>query len=233
MFISKHSSHRLKLYHAALAYSLGILGLALTSTSSASAQAVALSGILGDKALLVIDGAPPSLLTVGNSKAGVKLLQLDAQAQQITVEAAGEQRKLRVCDSPVSVGSKNGQGGGRFITIPMGSGGHFFTKGFVNGRSIQFMVDTGASSIAIGQADAERLGIDYKKQGSPVQMGTANGVVTGQRVTLKSLRIGEVEVSNIDAIVGPNMPFALLGNNFLSRFKMERNNDLMRLERTR
>ena len=211
---------------------LTLLATALSSSPVLS-QSLALTGLLGDKALIVIDGANPKLMAVGSSSGAVKLIAINQDRHEAVVETLGQTSTLHLGASPVSVGGGASPNAGRFITIPMGSGGHFFTNGFVNGRSIQFMVDTGASSIAIGQADAERLGIDYKKQGSPVQMGTANGVVTGQRVTLKTLRIGEVEVSNIDAIVGPSMPFALLGNNFLSRFKMERNNDLMRLERTR
>ena len=209
------------------------LFLAALSSPAAYAQSLALTGILGDKALIVIDGANPKLMAVGNTNASVKLVALRPEQHEAVVEVLGRSSVLRLGASPVSLGGSSGASSGRFITIPMGSGGHFFTNGFVNGRSIQFMVDTGASTIALGQADADRLGIDYKTQGSPIQMGTANGVVTGQRVTLKSLRIGEVEVMNIDAVVGPNMPFALLGNNFLSRFKMERNSDLMRLEKTR
>ena len=134
--------------------------------------------------------------------------------------------------SPVSVGGGL-SAGGKLINIPMGSNGHFFTDGFVNGHSVKFMVDTGASAIAIGRFDADRLGLDYKNRGTPVQMGTANGVVTGQRITIAQLRIGEVLVHDIEAVIGPNMPFALLGNNFLSRFNMQRNNDMMVLEKTR
>ena len=199
----------------------------------AAAQSVALTGILGNKALLVIDGANPSLLAIGSSKGAVKLLDLNPTQQEASIEIFGQRSTLRVGASPVSVGTGLGTGGGRFISIPMGSNGHFFTDGFINGRGVRFMVDTGASAIAMGRSDADRLGINYKEQGSPVQMGTANGIVTGQRIRLKSLRIGEVEVFDIDAVIGPNMPFVLLGNNFLSRFKMQRNSDMMVLEKVR
>lgn len=204
-----------------------------TIPSLAAAQAVALTGILGEKALLVIDGAPPSLLAVGVSKAGVKLLSLDTTEQAITIEAAGQQRKLRVGDSPVSVGAKLSQGGGRFITIPAGRDGHFFTDGYINGRNTQFMVDTGASAVVIGRSEADRLGLDYKKAPNSIQVRTANGVANAHPVRLQKLRVGEVELLNVEAIVGPDLPFILLGNSFLSHFKMERSNDMMRLERTR
>lgn len=215
----------------ALTLALG-LALALGLNNPAWAQAVALSGILGEKALLVIDGAAPSLLAVGSSQGGVKVVALNTTEQTITIEAAGLRRNLRVGDSPVSVGGKISQGG-RFITIPAGKDGHFFTSGFINGRSTQFMVDTGASAVVLGRAEAERLGLDFKKIPSSVKVSTANGITSAQPIRLQKLRVGEVELLNVEAIIGPDLPFVLLGNSFLSHFKMERSNDMMRLERTR
>jgi aspartyl protease family protein len=84
--------------------------------------------------------------------------------------------------------------------------------------------------VALGQSDAKRMGIDYEK-GRPVRMNTANGTAQGWLIKLSSLRIGDVEVFEVDAIVGPNMPYALLGNSFLNRFSMNRSSDLMVLER--
>ena len=91
------------------------------------------------------------------------------------------------------------------------------------------MVDTGATSIAMSAADAERAGIAYKG-GQPVQMSTANGVTQGFRVKLNSVRVGDVEVYDVDAVVSPQpMPYMLLGNSFLTRFQMIRENDQMTL----
>ena len=92
-------------------------------------------------------------------------------------------------------------------------------------------VDTGASVVSLGSGDAERLGIDYKS-GQPIRLSTANGTSMGWRILLASVRIGDVEVSNVDAVVGQApMPYVLLGNSFLSRFQMRRDNDQMVLER--
>jgi aspartyl protease family protein len=80
-------------------------------------------------------------------------------------------------------------------------------------------------------ADAERVGVNYKA-GQPVQMGTANGVVPGWRLKLASLKIGDVVVYDVDAIVSAGaMPYVLLGNSFLARFQMTRTNDQMVLEK--
>ena len=104
------------------------------------------------------------------------------------------------------------------------------TAGQVNGRAVQFMVDTGATSIAMSTLDADRAGIAYKS-GQIVQLSTANGVAQGWRVKLNSVRIGDVEVLDIEAVVTPQaMPFLLLGNSFLSRFQMRREGNLMTLD---
>jgi aspartyl protease family protein len=192
------------------------------------AQSASLTGVLGSKALLVIDGAAPKALAAGQEHLGVKLVSVVGDLA--VVEIKGKRSNLRVGDAPVSVGGSAGTGGGTKITLPMSSGGHFMANGTVNGRAIQFMVDTGASSVALGMSDAQRLGIDFQK-GTPVRMNTANGVAQGWRVKLNSVRVGDVEVYEVDAVVGPNMPFALLGNSFLSRFSMNRNSDVMVLER--
>jgi aspartyl protease family protein len=92
------------------------------------------------------------------------------------------------------------------------------------------MVDTGATLIALGRDDAERLGLDLRSARAGVSH-TANGPVAVHMVTLDRVRVGEVELVNVAAVVLPAaMPFVLLGNSFLSRFQMRRDNDVMRLE---
>ena len=79
--------------------------------------------------------------------------------------------------------------------------------------------------------EAQRLGIDYRK-GQQGQSSTANGVVPNWRVRLASVRIGDVEVYDVDASVLPtSMPYVLLGNSFLGRFDLKRTNDQLVLDR--
>ena len=105
------------------------------------------------------------------------------------------------------------------------------TQGAINGRSVNFMLDTGATAVALSLADAQRIGLDYAK-GQPVQINTANGVAGGWRVKLSSVRVGDVEVYDVDAIVSQQpMPFVLLGNSFINRFSMRRDADQMVLEK--
>lgn len=207
----------------------GLLLLPVALRAQSGGPAVALTGILGNKALLVIDGAPPRMLAPGDSYRGVKVVS--ALGDSATLEIAGQRQTLRVGGAPVHVGQPAAAGGGVRIVLSADSGGHFVTQGTINSRPVQFLVDTGASAIGIGLADAERLGLDYKK-GEPVNIGTANGVARGWRIRLNSVRLNDVEVREIEAVVTPTaMPFVLLGNSYLARFQMTRNSEQMVLEK--
>ena len=206
---------------------LAILLITLaTFGGSAAAQSVALAGLLGNKALLVVNGAPPKSVAAGDTHMNVKVIS--ASGDQAVLELNGKRLTLRVGDAPVSVGAGSGGGGkGNRIVLNAGSGGHFMTAGQINGRAVQFMVDTGATSVAMSAADAERTGIKYKS-GQPVRMSTANGITQGYLVTLSSVRVGDVEVYDVEAVVSPQpMPYMLLGNSFLTRFQMLRENEQM------
>ena len=204
------------------------VSLALAA-GSALAQSVALQGMLGTKALLIVDGAPPRTVAPGETHKGVKVVS--TQGEQAVVEIGGKRHTLRVGDAPASIGGGGSGPRGNKIVLSAGSGGHFFTAGSINGRPVQFVVDTGATSVALSVQDAERLGIDYKK-GQPGRSSTANGTVNVYLVKLASVRIGDVEVYDVDGTVVPaGMPYILLGNSFLTRFQMTRQNDQMVLER--
>jgi aspartyl protease family protein len=196
----------------------------------AAAQSVALSGMMGERALLVVDGTPPKALAPGETHRGVKLLS--AAADQAVVEIKGQRQTLQVGAAPVSVtGASGGASRGNRIVLQAGAGGHFTTLGSINGRSVQFVVDTGATFVALSVADAERVGLNYQS-GQPVRMSTANGLANGWRLSLQSLRIGDVEVAGVEAVVTPQaMPYVLLGNSYLTRFQMHRENEQMTLER--
>lgn len=206
---------------------LALLLIALAGFGgTAQAQSVALAGMLGNKALLVVNGAPPKTVAPGETHMNVKVIS--ASGEQAVLELNGKRHTLRVGDAPVSVGAGSGGGGkGNRIVLTAGSGGHFTTAGQINGRAVQFVVDTGATSIAMSAGDADRAGIAYK-DGQAVQLSTANGVVVGRRIKLASVRVGDVEVYDIDAVVIPQpMTYMLLGNSFLTRFQMLRENEQM------
>jgi aspartyl protease family protein len=197
--------------------------LAWSLCTGAAAQSVSLSGTLGTKALLIIEGSPHTL-EVGQSAQGVKLLSVTGN--DAVVEVGGKRVSLALGGAQINLGTTNDGG---LVVLKAGSGGHFMSSGAINGRATRFMVDTGATYVAIGAAEAQRLGINFL-QGQRAYGNTANGPVMVYRVSLTSVQIGEVLVYNVDAVVVPQpMEQVLLGNSFLSRFEMKRSNDTMTL----
>jgi aspartyl protease family protein len=202
---------------------------ALLWAGAAAAQTVSMSGRLGDKALLMIDGKARTV-AVGSTVQGVKLVSLTPDGS--VVELGGARYTVPMGGTPVSLGAGGGgSDGGSRIVLTASSGGHFVTGGSINGQAVNFVVDTGATMVSMGQSDAERIGIKYR-EGQRGMANTANGTVPVYRVNLTSVRVGEVTVYGVDAMVIPaQMPFVLLGNSFLTRFQMSRVNDVMTLER--
>ena len=198
-------------------------------TADVAAQSVTLAGSMGaNKALLLIDGQP-QMLVLGGSARGVTLRRLgDGEAE---VEVAGRLLPLRLGAAPARVGGASGPAGDTTIVLAMGPGGHFNAAGAINGKPVSFMVDTGATTIALSQSEANRIGLDWKR-GRPGLSSTANGPVPVYAVNLSSVRVGMVEIANVAAVVVPSdMPQVLLGNSFLNRFSMRRDSDVMRLEK--
>lgn len=216
----------------------------IASSSAVQAQTTAaLTGFMGKRALIMIDGGTPRVVEIGATVNGIKLLSIDAKKHLAEVEINGTPNTLRLIGMPSSYGSRppgaktpndglhSAGASDTTVTIPMSGDGHFYVDGYINGHAHKFMVDTGASTVVIGEDDAVRMGIDYKRKGSPVQMSTANGAVEAYAIKLDSLVIGGIEEKGVDAVIGSNIPFILLGNSFLSRLKMQRNSNTMLLGR--
>jgi aspartyl protease family protein len=204
--------------------------LALAACCGAQAQSVTLQGMMGARALVVIDGAAPKIMAAGETHQGVKVVS--TSRDEAVFEYGGRRHTLRVGESPLTVGDPQAAPGrvGR-IVLPVDSGGHFMAQGQINGKSVSFMVDTGATAVALPASMADNIGLAYKT-GRQVPLGTANGTVAGWLVKLDSVRIGDVEILGVDAVVSPaSMPFVLLGNSFLNRFQMKRDAAQMVLER--
>ena len=207
---------------------LWLAAAALLACSSAFAQTVSMSGSLGDKALLIIDRVPRTLST-GATVQGVKLVGVTGG--NAVVEVKGQRVTLQLGGAQVNLGGAPTEGGGTQIVLSAGSGGHFFSGGSINGKSVRFLVDTGATYVSMGANEAERLGLDYRA-GQRGMTNTANGAMAVYRVTLASVRIGDVQLYNVEALVGQApMDHVLLGNSYLTRFQMKRENDTMTLSK--
>ncbi|MBI5717458.1 MAG: clan AA aspartic protease [Burkholderiales bacterium] len=204
------------------------LALAILLAGPAAAQDIALAGRMGDKALLLMQGRSV-VLGVGQASGSTRLLRWELDAA--VVEHGGSQLRLRVGAGPSRLGAAAAPSGARAIVIPVGPGGHFMTEGAINGQSVRFIVDTGATLVSLSRAEATRLKLDLSAART-VRTQTAGGVAVAQMLPLQRVRVGEVEVYDVMALVTEApMPFILLGNSFLDRFQWRRDNDVMRLER--
>jgi len=190
---------------------------------NAQATEVALVGIFPGKAVLVVDGGNPRTLGAGQTVAGVKLVSVDQDSAVVDIN--GKRSRLQVGDRPVALASA----GGKSILLQADARGHFLTAGTINGASMQFMVDTGASSVAMGPSAATRAGIIYT-QGTPSSASTANGITRTWQVKLDTLTIGDITLRNVDAtVVSQEMPVVLLGMSFLKHMEMKQENSTLLL----
>ena len=200
------------------------LGFAVATAYGAD---VGLAGVFPGKALLTINGGPPRIVPVGTTTGeGVKVLSIDGDTAAIEID--GKKRVLRVGQNVASQGS--GSGPAKAV-LTADAGGHFLTTGSINGTSVKFMVDTGATKVSLGASDARRIGIDSSK-GQQGFANTANGTASVSLVKLDTVRVGEIVLNNVDALVHEqDMPFALLGMSFLNRMEMQRDGQTMTLKK--
>ena len=204
-----------------------LLALALCLVSGgAAAQDVGLAGVLGSKALLMIDGGEPQTVAVGQSLAGVKVISV--QGDQAVVEIGGKKRPLRVGQHAIGAAPADGSG---MVVMTADSQGHFYATGSVNGAAVRFLVDTGATMVSLGANDARRIGLDFNR-GQKGMTQTANGQTLVSKVKLDTVHIGDVTLHNVDALIHQNeMPIALLGMSFLNRMEMQRDGSTMTLRK--
>lgn len=195
-------------------------GLLLADPVVADVQ-VNVVGLYSGKALLVINGGRPQMLTVGqNSPEGVKLLAADSKRAVLEVEG---HRKELAMGQAVSVTGTGASPNQQSATLYADHAGHFFTEGQINGKTLKFLLDTGATGVVMNSGDARYAGIDYKR-GEVIPVQTAAGLVKAYRVTLNSLKLGGIVLNQVEGMVleGGSPPHVLLGMSALQRLEMKR-----------
>ena len=212
----------------ATGFMLRIIALVLGLACGAAAAAdVALVGVIGDKAaVLAVDGGDPKTVKVGQTWNGITVLSVQGDRATVTFEG-----RTRVLWQGPHYRSTAPAADRAQVVLAAGPGGHFIAEGLVNGTPVRFLVDTGATSIALPAREAARLGIDYRKAPHGVS-NTANGPVTVYRVSLATVRLGAIELHTVQAVVIENgLDTALLGMSFLNRVEMKREGSTMTLTR--
>ena len=190
---------------------------------SAFAQAdtqVNVVGLFNNKAVLIINNGKPQTLSAGQSSSeGVKLLSADSAKALLEVE--GKRKELGMGQAALVAGSADSAPSS--VVLYADSAGHYLTEGQINGATLKFLVDTGATAIAMNSGDAKFAGIDYKK-GERVPVQTANGVVNAYHVVINTVKLGGVVMHQVDGMVheGGSPSVVLLGMSALNRLDMKR-----------
>lgn len=200
--------------------------LIFTSSLVCAAENIEVQALFPGKAMLSIDGES-RVLSAGQTFAGVKVISADSKMAVLEID--GEQKSY----APGSAITTSYQ---KLVhvreQIMADTRGMFLTHGSINGRSVRFLVDTGATTVAMSAVDAKNLSIRYRLEGEPMQVSTASGLARAWRVKLRSVKLGQLEQKNIEAVVidGNYPEQILLGMTFLERLKVTKESGKMTLE---
>ena len=207
-----------------------LIGLtALLVTPALAATQLNVVGLFSGKAVVVINGSAPQTIAAGQTKSGVKLISADSAAATFLVE--GKQQTLKMGQA-ASVAGGSAPANNSPVSLYADQAGHFFGNLSINGASLKYVVDTGATTVALNSGDAKFAKIDYEK-GERITMSTANGEVSAYLVKLNTLKIGSIILNNVEATVneGGSPPYVLLGMTALNHMDMKRDNSIMTLSK--
>ncbi|MEZ0237002.1 MAG: TIGR02281 family clan AA aspartic protease [Methylophilaceae bacterium] len=202
------------------------LYLMFVSSQAAAETQVNVVGLFNGKAILSINGGKPKTYSVGQvTPDGIKVISADSS--KVILEVDGKRRELGMGQGIAIAG---GGSSAQTATLYANNAGHFLGEGYINGSSMKFLVDTGASSIALSGKEARRLGLSYLN-GDIGAASTAAGVVKAYRISLNTVKIGGIVMHQVEAMVleGDSPPVVLLGMSVLNRVQMERDGMVMTL----
>ncbi len=184
--------------------------------------------LFSNKAVLLIDGKRHILAVNESSPEGVKVVSANSRGTVLEVDG---QQKQYMLGNTVTVSTAFSQRSSQKETIYSNSSGMYKTYGTINGRSVHFLVDTGASAISMNSVQAKKLGIRYKRTGVPASVSTASGFAKAYRVHLKTVSVGDIRQTNVEALVieGNHPGPILLGMTFLGRLSVEHSGNAMTL----
>ena len=190
-----------------------------------------LEALLGRKAVISVDGERAVLAVGERSSTGLRLLSLKGEVA--TVDFDDRRYRLRLGHAPIN--TRYARPPVEVVSIAPDMRGMYFTSGAINGQPVRFLVDTGATTVAMNADDARRLGIDYRLRGQPVAVETASGRSRAWSVTLNEISVGAIRGYHVAAVVleGDFPQQILLGMSFLGQLQIQRNGMLLELRQKR
>lgn len=205
------------------------MAMCLLSAPVLAATQLNVVGLFSNKAVVAINGSAPQTISAGQTKSGVKLISATSESATFLVE--GKQQTLRMGQA-ASVAGGNAPEKNSPVSLYADQAGHFFGNLSINGVSLKYVVDTGATTVALNSGDAKYAKIDYEK-GERITMSTANGDVSAYFVKINTLKIGTIILNNVEATVneGGSPPVVLLGMTALNRMSMKNENSILTLSK--
>ncbi len=196
----------------------------VATTNTVASPRIEVQALFGGKAIVMIDGQRRTLSAGQTSPEGVKLIAADSK--QAVLEFDGR-RKAYQPGGAISLSYAKPEHHEEKIYAD--DRGMFHSVGTINGRTVRFLVDTGATTVAMNKSQARQLGVDYRMKGERIVVSTASENVKGYRVRLKSVSLGRIKQRNVDAMVidGDHPGPVLLGMSFLGNLKVEKSGGIM------
>jgi aspartyl protease family protein len=201
-------------------YLAAALAAAALSAANAQATDVTVIGLFPGKVVVTINRGAPRTLSVGEKTAeGVLLVSMSSKGAVFEVDG-----KRETLEMGQHFESSEQSAARTSVTLPADDRGHFVVDGAINGNYIRFMVDTGATLVAMSSSDAVRVGVDYRKGQPGISIMADGRRVASFRVMLDSVTVGDITLFNVEGSVTeqPGMGTVLLGNSFLNRMEMRR-----------
>ncbi len=200
--------------------------LCFFSLQFAYAADIVVLGLFKNRAIIKVDGKQQTLKVGERTTSGILLLSADSDIA--VIEVNGKQQQFQLGRHVSTTFKKKKYAEAKIMPV----NGMYSTTGFINGQAVDFLVDTGATWIAMNIHHARQLGIDIYSSGKQSYVATANGTVPIYRITLNKVRVGEIELRNVEAgvLTGNSPTKVLLGNSFLNRVEMQRQGLVMLLK---
>lgn len=201
--------------------------LSVLSMPAVAVEKIEVQGLFAHKAVLSIDGKRHILAVGETSPEGVKLISAHSKAATLEVDGVRKEYQLGNTVSTTFAPRQSLQ-----ETVFIDSGGMYRTFGSINGRSVRFLIDTGAGAVAMNSEQAKQLGIRYDKIGVESTVSTASGFSKAYQVRLKTVSVGGITERNVPAFVieGNHPGPILLGMTFLGRLDIEHSGNAMTLK---
>lgn len=181
-------------------------------------------------AVMIEHDSKQKMIRSGQNYKQIKLLSADSHSAKFLID--GKQISLGLHESKIGIRLSTDEPlQKKFVRIPRDNSGMYRTAGFINGVPVNFLVDTGASQVAMNEMTARRVGLQYKLYGQKTGVSTAAGKSTAWYLKLKKVNVGGVELKQVDALVvkGAGPDEVLLGMSFLRQLKMQDDGELLKL----